>query len=240
MEGLLKKQEERIRVEMRQAREKERELDRCRRSVIIHNADRMAIEEENDYIKYTLAEQVTESLHTMYRSMICVMEAYTLGKWKDDKPPTSVCVVLGSARQKGIIFRTIAGNMRAKTSIGKRLGGVSIRDCFPKERIQDSQRLAQKGIMLKKNGQVEQFKVTAKGPGVIPVLEVRSRNEEGGLTDWEVYKNQYMEATENREVVDREKAATSGQERQLLTDPYLVDLNQAIQDEVIRNANKMV
>ena len=119
VEGLLKKQEERIRVEMRQAREKERELDRCWRSVIIHNADRMAIEEENDYIKYTLAEQVTESLHTMCRSMICVMEAYTLGKWKDDKPPTSVCVVLGSARQNGIIFRTIAGNMRAKTSIGK-------------------------------------------------------------------------------------------------------------------------
>ena len=59
--------------------------------------------------------------------MICVMDAYPLGQWKDCKPPTSVCVVLGSPRQKGVILRTIAGNMRAKTAIGKALKGVAIR-----------------------------------------------------------------------------------------------------------------
>ena len=42
-------------------------------------------------------------------------------------------MVLGSARQKGVVFRSIAGNMKAKTAIGKMLIGVAVRDCFPKE-----------------------------------------------------------------------------------------------------------
>ena len=69
------------------------------------------------------------------------MDAYPLGKWKDGKPSTSVCVVLGSHREKGVIFRTTAGNMRAKTAIGNALKGVaSPRGSFP-----DSQRLVHKG-----------------------------------------------------------------------------------------------
>ena len=84
---MLKKQATQIKAEMVDIRRKERELDRCGRSIIIHNADRIAMEDDNDYIKYNLAEMVTETLHTMCRSMICVMEAYTLGKWNADTPP---------------------------------------------------------------------------------------------------------------------------------------------------------
>ena len=88
------------------------------------------------------------------------------------------------------VFRAIAGNMRAKTAIGKALKGLAIRDCFPKELIPDSQRLVQKGLMQKKNGQVELFKVVARGPGVIPVLEVRKKDNSGGLTKCEVFETQ--------------------------------------------------
>ena len=190
MDKLLKKQATKIKAEMVDIRKKEKDLDKCSRSIIIHNAHRIAMEDDNDYIKYNLAEQVTETLHTMCRSMICVMEAYPLGQWKDGKPPSSVCVVLGSPRQKGVIFKSIAGHMRAETAIGKALKGVAIRDCFPKELIPDSQRLVQKGLMLKKNGQVELFKVVARGPGVIPVLEVRKKANGGGLTKWEVFETE--------------------------------------------------
>ncbi len=186
VDKLLKRQATKIKAEMVDIRKKEKELDKCSRSIIIHNANRIALEDDNDYINYNLAEKVTETLHTMCRSMICVVEAYPLGQWKDSKPPTSVCVVLGSPRQKGVIFKSIAGHMRAKTAIGKALKGVAIRDCFPKEFIPDAQRLIQKGLMLKKNGQVELFKVVARGPGVIPVLEVRKKANVGGLTKWEV------------------------------------------------------
>ena len=84
---LLKKQATKIKVEIVDIRRKEKELDKCSLSLIIHNADRIAMEGDNDYIKYNLAEQVTETLHTMCRSMIFVMEAYTLGKWVDGTPP---------------------------------------------------------------------------------------------------------------------------------------------------------
>ena len=84
---LLKKQATMIKAEMADIRKKEKDLDKCGRSLIIHNADRIAMEDDNDYIRYNLAEQVTETLHTMCRSMICVMEAYTLGKWVDGTPP---------------------------------------------------------------------------------------------------------------------------------------------------------
>ena len=40
--------------------------------------------------------------------------------------------------------------------------------------------------MLKRNGQVQLLKVVARGPGVIPVLEVRKKANSGGLTKWEV------------------------------------------------------
>ena len=60
--------------------------------------------------------------------------------------------------------------------------------------IPDSQRLVQRGLALKRNGQVELFKVVARGPGVIPVLEVRKKANSGGLTKWEVFETQMKPA----------------------------------------------
>ena len=94
VDKLLKRQATKIKEEMGDIRKKEKELDKCSRSIIIHNANRIAMEDNNNYVNYNLAEKVTETLHTMCRSMICVMDAYTLGKWKDGNPPTTVCVVL--------------------------------------------------------------------------------------------------------------------------------------------------
>ena len=194
VDKLLKRQATKIKEEMGDIRKKEKELDKCSRSIIIHNANKIAMEDNNDYINYNLAEKVTETLHTMCRSMICVMDSYTLGQLKDGNPPTTVCVVLGSPRQKGVIFKSIAGHMKAKTAIGNAFKGVAIRDCFPKELIPDSQRLVQRGLALKRNGQVELFKVVARGPGVIPVLEVRKKANSGGLTKWEVFETQMKPA----------------------------------------------
>ena len=101
VDKLLKKQATKIKAEIEDIRKKEKDLDKCSRSITIYTAHRIAMEDDNDYIKYNLVEKVTETLHTMFRSMICVMEAYPLGHWKDGKPPTSVFVVLGSPRQKG-------------------------------------------------------------------------------------------------------------------------------------------
>ena len=69
-----------------------------------------------------------------------------------------------------MVFRSLSGNKKAKTTIVKMLRGVAVRDYFPKELIPDAQRLVQRGLMMKRNGQV-----VARGPGIIPVLEVCKR-----------------------------------------------------------------
>jgi len=78
--------------------------------------------------------------------------------------------------------------MRAKTSFGRLLKTVSVRDVFPKDKLNDVRILVQKGVALKKDGRVATFKVVARGPGVIPVLEVREVDSDGRMGKWEVYK----------------------------------------------------
>ena len=98
VDKLLKRQATKIKEEMGDIRKKEKELDTCSRSIIIHNANRITLEDNKDHINYNLAEKVTETLHTMCRSMICEMDAYTLGQWEDGTLTTTVCVVLGPPR----------------------------------------------------------------------------------------------------------------------------------------------
>ena len=151
---------------------KENELDKCARSVLIHNADKLvsAMEfEDNLGINYSLEDKVTKTLHKMCKSMISFMEVYTVGKGTQEMGPTSVCVVLGSARQKSAVFRFLAAHMRAQTSFGKAAGAVAMRDMFPKEMVNDVRGLLKKGLELKKREKIASYKVVARGPGLIPV-----------------------------------------------------------------------
>ena len=61
---------------------KEKELDKCSRSVLIHNADKLvsAMEfEDNLGINYSLEDRVTKTMHKMCKSIISVMDVYTVG-----------------------------------------------------------------------------------------------------------------------------------------------------------------
>jgi len=195
LEKVWEKQLSKMKVATMDSIVKERELDRCSRSIIIHNADKMVAignetfqgRGESNLFNYTLADRVTETLHTQCNSMIAVQEAYSLG-WKNGKPSTSVCVVLGSKHQKGVVYRTIAGHMRGRTAFGQMLKTVSVRDAFPKEKIPDARRLVQRGMALKREGRVATFKVVARGTGVIPVLEVRHKGPNGQIGRWEIFQ----------------------------------------------------
>ena len=139
---------------------KEKELDKCARSVLIHNADKLvsAMEfEDNLGINYSLEDRVTKTLHKMCKSIISVMDVYTVGKGTQEKGPTSVCVVLGSARKRSVVFRFLAAHMRAQTGFGKAAGAVAMRDMFPKEIINDVRGLLKKGLELKKGGKIASY-----------------------------------------------------------------------------------
>ena len=86
----------------------------------------------------------------------------------------------------------------------------------------------------------------ARGPGVIPVLEVKKKANGGGLTKWEVFKSQ-MQGGGSKRVVEPEKEkersvvegglAAAVDQITNFADPYLGDLDPVIQDDLIRRAN---
>jgi len=192
MQKLLDKQARVFKQIMVDTRRRDKELDRCSRSVLIHNAHKLIAGDDDDdeVATYTLAEKVTEAVTTLCRGMVTVTEAFPMGRTVEGKQVTSICVVLGSNRQKGVIYKTVAGHMRHKTSIGKALQDISLRDVFPKDLIPEAQRLVQRGMALKKNQQIASFKVCAQGAGVIPVLFVRDRDSSGRLGPWRVFQSQ--------------------------------------------------
>ncbi len=181
---------------MEEQRAMELEYDRCSRSILIHNADKLVVEEYDNLIGYTLAEKVTEALHTMCRCMITIVEAFPMGRYVEGKPVTSICIVLGSSRQKAVVYKTIIAHIRRQTNIGKAINRVSLRDVFPKEKVQEAQELARKGLSMKKNGSIEAFKVAAMGTGVIPVLYVKYKYENGNVSYWEVYQDRREQQSE--------------------------------------------
>ena len=90
-----------------------------------------------------------------------------------------------------MVYKTIIAHIRKQTNIGKAIAinRVSLRDVFPKEKVQEAQELARKGLSMKKNGEIEAFKVAAMGTGVIPVLYVKYKYENGNVSYWEVYQD---------------------------------------------------
>ena len=83
IEDIFEKQVNKIKAAATEEARRERELERCSRSIIVHNADKMVAEDREEMertgINYSLAEMVTEMLHTQCRSMISIQEAYSMG-----------------------------------------------------------------------------------------------------------------------------------------------------------------
>jgi hypothetical protein len=161
-----------------------READRCRKSIIMHNADRWVGDINNGY---GLAENITAQIHRCMAHTVLVLDAFTIGQWVENRPPTSVFVTFGSVAQKATFFRVLARTIQERKTGWEQLRGISCRDAFPKEYVMESKRLAQKGFALRQNGKAAAFRVVARGPACIPVLEVRNGGN-GGRGRWEIFK----------------------------------------------------
>jgi len=161
------------------------EADRCRRSVVIHNANRWVGNYDNGY---GLAENITAQIHRCMAHTVLVLDAFTIGQWINGREPTSVFVTFGSVAQKGTFFRVLARVIGEKKEGWEMLRGISCRDAFPREHMEESRSLAQKGFSLRNNGQAAAFRVVARGPACIPVLEIKARLANNGRGRWEVYR----------------------------------------------------
>jgi len=158
------------------------EEDRCRRSILIHNADKWVGHLSDTY---SLAEHITAQVQRNWPS-VTIMDAFMVGQGVD-KPATSVFVTFGSVAQKATFFKILAKIIQDKKNGWEKLNSISCRDAFPKKMMAEAKRLAQKGFGLRQSGQVATFRVVARGPTCGPVLEVRrmANNMRGR---WEAFK----------------------------------------------------
>ena len=125
------------------------EEEKCRRSILIHNADKWAGHINNGF---SLAENTTAQIHRLTGHTVLVLDAFTIGQWVDNKAPTSVFVTFGSVAQKVTFFKVMAKNIQEKRAGWERINGISCRDAFPKERMAEAKRLTQKGVGLRQGG----------------------------------------------------------------------------------------
>ena len=206
--------------------QEQRETEKAVRSVVVFNADRWQIPEQGDGLGVQpLADRITGAIHRMTGHMVSVMEAIPMGPRREGREPAMVRVVLGSARQKSTLFRCLAAHVRNGTRIGQELAKVSMRDYFPREKVNDAKVLIQRGAVLKRNGKIGSYRVVAKGDACIPVLEVKYHVGGGQKGPWIVFQSQMAQGTgerrrsrstrrENRRSRSPREESRSGERRQ--------------------------
>jgi hypothetical protein len=152
--------------------QKENELNAVARSVMVYNINKIQVD-KTIYDRAPMEEVLTEELLAFTRHRITVQDVVTFGR--DDKGvPTMARVLLGSRRQRAILYRLLGEMGRgAKMAAADTMRPLSFRDMFPRELIEDSKANVQKGLGLKRSGNVHSFRVIAQGVGCVPVLQVR-------------------------------------------------------------------
>ena len=122
-----------------------------------------------------LVEKVTMVIHHMVGRPVSVLDAFVLGRWINQSPPMEVMVTFGSRSQKTMFFKILAKRVTGEA----KLRNISCRDAFPKKLVEIAKEIAKKGGMLKNTGANAVFRVVTRGPGCVPILEVKGILEGG-------------------------------------------------------------
>jgi hypothetical protein len=159
----------------------ENELSSVAKSVIVFNLNRMKVDKKL-YDRVPVEEVLTEELMRFSRHRITVQDVVALGR--DDKGvPTMARVVLGSSRQRAILYRLLGEMGRgARMEAADTMRTLGFRDMFPKEKMEKAKKQTQKGLALKRVGTVHTFRVVAQGTGCEPILQVRTKPRERWAT----------------------------------------------------------
>jgi hypothetical protein len=152
----------------------ENEMALVAKSVIVFNLNKMKIDKKL-YDKAPVEEVLTEALLRFTRHRITVQDVAVLAR--DEKGvPTMARVVLGSSRQRAILYRLLGEMGRgARMEAADMIRALSFRDMFLKEHMEKAKEQTQKGLALKRVGTVHTFRVAAQGTGCVPILQVKSK-----------------------------------------------------------------
>ena len=186
-----------------QVYQEKQEEEKAARSLVIFNADKWQIPEQGDGLGVQpLADRITGAVHRLTSHMVSVQETIPMGPRREGKEPNMVRIILGSNRQKATLFRCLAAHTRNRTRIGEEVSKVSIRDYFPREKVNDAKILVKRGAVLKRNGRIAGYRVVARGEGCFPILEVRYDVGGGRRGPWVVFQTQ---------MYSQDRAATRGE-----------------------------
>jgi len=167
------------------------EGERCSRTVIIYNADALlagGVPPTHYGVDWGLASAVGQKVYTLCQGMVTVVNAYTLGRWKEGKAPTTVAVEFQTIRMKGVFYRVLAACIRMKNEWCDVLKKLSARDMFPRERMEEANMEVRRGMYLKKAQKIVSFKVLCRTAAAFPVLEIKRRGVNGVPGSWEEYR----------------------------------------------------
>ena len=198
------------------------DIRRSSNSIIIHRADQWVGNEG----EMNLAEKVTMAIHQMAGGAVSVLDAFVLGRWIEQSPPTAVMVTFGSRSQKTTFFKILA----KRVSGDAKLRNISCRDAFPKKLVESAKEIAKKGGMLKNTGEIAAFRVVARGPGCVPILEVKGALD-GGRREakWRIYSDTAVRSEGGRRRLPSTPRKEGGSSMSL---PQTATLEDA--DEIVR------
>jgi len=171
---------------------RDKEVEVCARSLMAFIVDKWRGEDEEDV---TLEERISKDLQKMSKNRVTVLDVTTYKP--QGRRPMSDRITLGSSRQKTALFRAIVDNIEKRMRNGHRVQPVSFRDCFNAHNTIKAKNLVEKGMAIKRQGNISTFRVICQGLACVPVLETRTNKGQ-----WEVYLQQ--EDKDNRSQEDKD------------------------------------
>jgi hypothetical protein len=85
----------------------QKEIHNCQRSLLIKNVDKLVADIDEPVSRLSLVDQVTKILHNICDGAVSALDVYTLGQQSN-----TVCVMLGSKRQKSTCFHALLAYIR--------------------------------------------------------------------------------------------------------------------------------
>jgi hypothetical protein len=181
--------------------QRQKDINESRKSILIQNVESLVEDIGSTESRISLVDQVTRFLHDICNGTVSVIDAYTLDRRTEQQSQKTICVVLGSIRQKATCFRALLAFIKSKTATS-RTNNISLRDVFPKERMTDVKKLVEQGLALKKEGKIARFKVRSRGQDAIPILEVRKWTDDQQRGVWQVFVEESGTTSESAKVTE--------------------------------------
>lgn len=171
--GVLKETIKQATEESRKVVKKDLEYLRANKSVMLYNVNKLQLPRGDNYYAGAPVEEIlTEELHNLTKHRVSIQEVVTFRR-DENGIPTVAKVMLGSNRQRSILYRMLGAARQHAPESARIFRYVAFRDHFPMEYMEEVKKLVAEGMEIKKSGAAGSFRIVSQGDACIPVLQTR-------------------------------------------------------------------